>query len=417
MNMLRVSAIVTAGRVLLSMALVSVVPAGAAAQNVGAGALTASLADTEPVSGVFNWGAVKLAPGLVVEELGVDLNVFDERDDPKRDWVFRGTPDVSVFSAVRFAKLSAYAGSEMAYYHKYKDERSIGYEYRGRLDLLISRMQPFVGVGETRSRERPNGEIDTRADRKEQELSGGFAFALGPHQLIYGAASLYRSQFFNALEEGIELSTALNHDRTMYSLGLQTALTPLATLTLYAGVGKDEFESMELRNSESRQITASLRIGAEAVVSGTVAVSYVDTKAVDPAIDPFSGLSVQAGIAYPFLEIGRLSGSFNRGQQYSFDFGEAYYIETTGLLAYTHRLFGEVDAQVRWSKSWFDYGFREGSPARQDKLETAGASLGYNLRNRTRVSLNYETARRRSPAFETRNYDRRRVFLSWMYAF
>jgi len=415
--MLRVSAIATVGRVLICMALVSFVPAGAGAQNVGTGPLTATLADTEPVSGVLDWGLIKLAPGLVIDELGVDSNVFDERDNPKRDWVFRGTPDLSMFSAVRFAKLSAYAGSEMAYYHKYKDERSIGYEYRARLDLLISRMQPFVGVGETRSRERPNGEIDTRADRKEQELSGGFAFALGPHQLLYGAASRYRSHFFNAVEEGIELSTALNHDRTRYSLGLKTDLTPLASLTLFAGLEEDEFESLEIRNTENRMVTASLRIGAEAVVSGTVAVSYLETRPVDPLIEAFSGVTVQAGIAYPFLEIGRLSGSYNRGVQYSFDAAEAYYIENTGLLAYTHRLFGEIDAQVRASKSWFDYGFREGSPARQDTLESAGASLGYNLRNRTRVSLNYELSRRRSPAFEERNYDRRRVFLSWMYAF
>lgn len=415
--MLRVSAIVTVGRVLICMALVNVAPPAADAQNVGTGPLTATLADTEPVSGVFDWGLVKVAPGLVVEELGVDSNVFDERDNPKRDWVFRGTPDVSLFSAIRFAKLSAYAGSELAYYKDFKDERSVGYEYRGRLDLLISRMQPFFGGGETRSRERPNGEIDTRADRKEQELSGGFAFALGPHQLIYGAASRYRSQFFNAVEEGVELSTALNHDRTRYSLGLKTDLTPLASLTLFAGLEEDEFESLEIRNSENRMVTASLRIGAEAVVSGTMAVSYMETKPVDPLIESFSGVTVQAGLSYPFLEIGRLSGSFNRGLQYSFDAAEAYYMENSATLAYTHRLFGEVDAQVRGSKSWFDYGYREGSPARQDTLESAGASLGYNLRNRTRVSLNYELSRRRSPAFEERNYDRRRVFLSWMYAF
>jgi len=415
--MMRLSAIVTVGRVLTCMALVSVLPERAVAQNVGAGPLTTTLADTEPVSGVFDWGAVKVAPGLVVDELGVDYNVFDERDNPKRDWVFRGTPDVSMFSAVRFAKLSAYAGSELAYYKKYKDERSVGYEYRARLDLLISRMQPFFGGGETRSRERPNGEIDTRADRKEQELGGGFAFALGPHQLVYGAASRYRSHFFNALEEGIELSTALNHDTTRYSLGVKTDLTPLTSLTVFAGLEEDEFESLEIRNSENRMITASLRFGAEAVVSGTIGVTYMETKPVDPQVEPFSGVLMQAGLAYPFMEIGRFSGAFNRGLQYSFDANEAYYIENSGSLAYTHRLFGEVDAQVRASKSWFDYGFREGLPARQDTLEAAGVSLGYNLRNRTRISLNYELSRRRSPAFEERNYDRRRVFLSWVYAF
>ena len=85
--------------------------------------------------------------------------------------------------------------------------------------------------------------------------------------------------------------------------------------------------------------------------------------------------------------------------------------------SYTHRLFGAVDPQVRGSRSLFDYGFREGALDKQDTLDLASGGLGYNLRNRTRVSLNYEFSRRRSPALAERNYDRRRIFTSWTYAF
>ncbi len=415
--MVRDSGFIHVCRVLICMSLCIAGPRLVAAQNVGAGPLTDTLAATEPTSGVFNWGAVKLAPGLVVEELGWDSNVFDEHDSPKEDYVFRGTPDLSVFSVVRFAKLSLYAGSQLSYYRTYTEERSAGHEYRGRVDLLISRMHPFIGGGETRSRTRPNGEIDTRADRKEQELSGGFAFDLGPHQLVYAAASRYRSKFFNAVEEGVELSTALNHDSNTYSLGVKTDLTPLTSLTVYAAYREDRFETLALRNSDNRALTAELRIGAEAAVSGNVVVTYRDFKPVDPLIERYRGMAVQAGVTYPFLEIGRLSLSVNRDLQYSFDATEAYYVETSGNLAYTHRLFGEVDVQVRGAKSIFDYGYRVGIPARRDSLDAAGASVGYNLRNRTRVAVNYEVSRRRSPVFVERNYDRTRIFLSWAYAF
>ncbi len=403
--------------VLIIMGLCAAVPSLASGQNVGAGPLTSTLTDTEPTSGVFNWGRVKLAPGIVVEELGWDSNVFDERDDPKDDWVFRGTPDVSVFSALRWLTLSAYAGSELSYFHTYEAERSVGYEYRGRVDFLISRMHPFFGGGQTRSRTRPNGEIDTRADREEAELSGGLAFDLGPHQKLYVAASRYRNEYFNAVEDGVELSEALNHDRYNYSIGVKTDLTPLTSLTVSGGYLEDRFESLPIRDSDTRIATAVLRVGAEAAFAGTVSVSYEDFKPVDPELQPFRGVTAEAALAYPFLEIGRLSGSFSHGVEYSFDFTEGYYVETTGTLAYTHRLFGEVDAQIRGSKSWFDYGYRAGSPARQDTLAMAAVSLGYNLRNRTRVAVNYERAERRSPAFEDRNYDRTRVFVSWVYAF
>ena len=74
-----------------------------------------------------------------------------------------------------------------------------------------------------------------------------------------------------------------------------------------------------------------------------------------------------------------------------------------------------IRSEVRVKK--IDYGFREGAVARKDTLDLATGGLGYNLRNRTRVSLNYEYSRRRSPALAERNYDRRRIFTSWTYAF
>ena len=40
-------------------------------------------------------------------------------------------PDVSFFSRLRFVRLSAYAGSELTYFHNYESERSVGYDRRG----------------------------------------------------------------------------------------------------------------------------------------------------------------------------------------------------------------------------------------------------------------------------------------------
>lgn len=404
----------TAGTMLL---MVLALPRAAGAQAYGSGPLTSTLTETEPTAGVFNLGRVKLAPGLTIGELGYDSNVFDEAEDPKEDWVFRGSPDVAIFSMVRFAKLSAHAASNLAYYKTYTSERSVGHDVGARLEMMLSRFRPFIGAGTTRDRTRPNGEIDVRADRRQDELSGGIAFELGPHSLVYGSAVRYRSEFENGTEEGIDLPTTLNHDRSAYSAGVRTDVTPITTLTVSGSLERDEFESLPLRNSENRTINAALRIGAEAAIAGVVTVGYSDTQPVDPLIERFRGFVGQAALTYSFLEIGRLSWTINRGFQYSFDEAEAYYKETTMLLSYTHRILGDVDAQVRGSKSLFDYGFRAGLPARRDTLDSVAGSVGYNLRNRTRISLNYEVARRRSPAFAQRNYDRTRAFITWLYAF
>jgi hypothetical protein len=146
-------------------------------------------------------------------------------------------------------------------------------------------------------------------------------------------------------------------------------------------------------------------------------VGYLDLQPVDPKSKPFRGFTGSAAISYPFLEIGRFSVTAARATEYSFDSTDAYFVENSVMLAYTHRLFGEVDLQLRGGRSIFDYSARVDVPARTDTLDTAAGSLGYNLRNRTRIALNYEINKRRAPELPGRNYDRRRIYLSWLFAF
>lgn len=394
--------------------------AGASAQSsVGSGPLTTTLTDTEPTSGVLNLGRVKVAPGITVQQLGWDDNIFDEPEtaSPKHDYVAEIQPDISVFSLLRFVRISAYAGSGISYYQKFEDERSIGYDGRARVDVLLSRIRPFFGYGETKKRGRPNGEIDVRVNKVDKEASGGVAFDLSPHAVVYGAAYQARHKFDEAFEEGVNLADALTRDSYNYEGGLRTDLTPLLSIQMIGAYREDRFPADASRNSIGKSGTVTFRVAPEAVFTGVVTAGYHDIRYADPGVKPFRGLQGSAALTYPFLEIGRLSLTARRGVEYSFDAVEAYYLENSLALTYTHRLFGEVDLQGRATRSKFDYSARPTEPAHVDTLDAAGGSVGYNLRNRTRIGLNYEYSRRRSPAFELRNYQRRRIFVSWLFAF
>lgn len=384
---------------------------------VGSGPLTSALADAEPTVGVLELGFLKLAPGIQVREIGYDWNVFDDAEDPKEDFVAAATPDVAAYLRLRFVRLSGYGGIEFVYYDTYESERSRGHIGRGRVDLLLSRLRPFVAGASLKTRTRPNGEIDVRADRRENEVSGGVAFDWSPTGVIYGAASRLTTEFVGAFEDGVSLDQSLNRDAYDYSLGVRTDLTPLTSLTIQGALRQDRFVSEPLRNSDTGSALATLTFAPQAVVNGTATVGYRYMDAVDPLVEPYRGLTVQAGIGYALLEQGRFNFGVNYGFDYSFDVQEAYYVETTVTLGYTQRLFGEFDAHVRGAHSTFDYGHREGSSPHVDELDVAATGLGYNLRNRTRIALNYEFARRRSPEIADRNYNRHRVFLSWTYAF
>ncbi len=395
-------------------------PEGASAQDaVGAGPLTSMLVDSEPTVGVLSVGPVRFAPGLTIREIGWDDNVFDEPESafPKEDWVATALPDVSAYTRLRFVRIAAYAAGELMYYNTYESERNVGHQLRGRADVLLSRIRPFVGGGTLETRERPNGEIDTRADRQEDEVSGGVAFDLSDHSLIYGAAYLAGITYENAFEDGVDLNQALTRDGQNYEAGMKTALTPLLTMQLSASYREDIFTFEPIRNSQNWFGTATFDFAPDAVVAGTVVASYRDVKFSDPGIEPFRGLVGSATLRYSFLEIGRLSAALSRGVEYSFDVEEAYYLEQSLRLAYTHRLSTDVDLQVTGSRATFDYDARATLPAHTDTTDTAGGSVGYNFPNRTRIALNYEYTRRRSPALAERNYQRRRAFLSWQYAF
>jgi hypothetical protein len=373
----------------------------------------------EPTTGVLEIGPLKVAPGVTVREIGYDDNVFDEAESesPKDDFVAAVTPDVSFFSRLRFVRLSAYAGSELTYYHEYETERSVGYSGRARVDVLLSRVRPFFGLGQTRTRTRPNGEVDVRADRIEDEVSAGLAFDLSPHSLLYGSTAISSSEYEQALQDGVDLSQTLSREATTHQLGLKTDLTPLLSVQLYGSYQEDNFQKEPIRNAKGAAGTAAFRFAPEAVVTGLVNVSYRNIEYADPGVKPFRGVVGSVALTYPLLEIGRLTGSYHRGVEYSFDTVDAYYVENSGTLIYAQRLFGEIDLQGKIGRSMFNYSARAAEPTHTDTLDTVAGSLGYNLRNRTRIALSYEHARRRSPAFAERNYQRRRVFLSWLFAF
>lgn len=397
-----------------------VVTGGGSTGGVGSGPLTGSLSATPPTSALFDFSWLKLSPGVTIHSLGHDSNVFNERDTPEEDNGVQGTLDLSMFGATRWAQIAAYVGSDLTYFQAHRDERSRGYQYRARIDTILSRFRPYVGAGITKHRERPNGEIDTRTDREEQEVSGGVAFELGPYQQIYAGATKYNVAYLDAFEDGVVLATSLNHGSTGYTLGVKTDLTPITAVVVSGAYQKDRFEGAPLRNSASMMADASLRMGAEAAVSGVATVGYRLLNPKDPLVKRHSGATASLSLTYPFLEIGRLSWSLNRNLEYSFDEAEAYYEETSVQLSYTQRLIRNMDAQVRGAHSRFNYNGRVDEPQSVkhiDRLDTLGGSVGYRLRNQTRIAVNYEYSRRRSPAFADRNYVREQIYLSWLYGF
>jgi Putative beta-barrel porin 2 len=376
--------------------------------------------DADPTQFAFRLGPVLLTPGLQVDELGVDNNVFRESVDPKQDWVVAASPDLNVYVRMRFIRFTMFTAANFRYYFEYESERSVGQQLRGRLDFLLSRLKPYVSASRTNSFDRPNKEIDARAEHLMPQLAGGFYFEWSPTTNFYVDVTRDEMQYRSGETfDGVNLDEALDSRTYRYSGGLVTSVTPLTTISVSGNYEETEFRYDPLRNTTSRGGQVGFTFGPEAVMRGSLTLGYRDFRPVDPTVEPYQGITANGNISIPVRDLGTLALMVFRDTQYSFDEAQAYYVDTTGQLTYTQRVFGPFDLQVQGSYGELDYGRTADQAPKTERLYTYGGGVGYNLQDRSRFGLNIEWLERETslPSDTDRNYTNRRLFGSWTYRF
>lgn len=374
--------------------------------------------DVDPTTFAFRAGPVLFTPGLRIQELGVDDNVFQDPANPKRDYVVAFAPDLNVFTRTRFARVNLTSAADFRYYTKYESERSVGRQARARVDFLLSRIKPYVAAGLFNSFDRPNREIDARAEHLMADRTGGVYFEWSPQTHFFVDATQSKVDYRRGeVFRGVALDEALNMVTDTYSGGMVTAMTPLTMLTLRAGYGETRFRLKPIRNSFSR--TASVRVffGPEAVLRGEVDVGYKDFRTHEPRVQPYRGFVTTLRITAPVRDRGSFVLTGTRDVQFSYDEGQAYFVASDATATYTQRVFRALDVQAVAGRAWDDYGHREGLEPMAERIETYSGGVGYNLRDQSRLGVNYEYQRRVSTGEAGRAYIRRRVFTSWTYSF
>ena len=124
-------------------------------------------------------------------------------------------------------------------------------------------------------------------------------------------------------------------------------------MQLYASYQEDASSSNRFATPRAGLDTATFRFAPDAVVPAlvTIVVSRHELQSIPKCqAVPRPGRHAIADLSRSWKSAGS-SVALTRGVEYSFDTPEAYYVEQSATLAYTHRLFGEVDAQVRGSRA------------------------------------------------------------------
>ena len=358
-------------------------------------------------------GPIGLAPSVSITDVGIDSNVFNDTENPQRDFSATIVPRLLARLRMRRLFFSYGSASDLVYFHKFKSERSANTSTDVRLDADLGRLQPFVLAGWLATKQRMNAELDKRAPRTQRTLGAGTRLLVASRTAIIATARRQEVAFDPNVEfRGVELAHTLNSRSDSGEIAVQLVLTPLTTFGVAASVQQDRFDHSPERNADTFRILPAFQFDPTSLLRGTVAVGYRKFRPLSPELPDYSGLLVQTTVGYTLLGRMRFDLDVQRDVQYSYEETEPYYLATGGRLTVTQQLFGSLDVQALGGRQTLSYRAAGVDGAtRRDTAELVGAGLGYRIRDNTRLAVNWEYSRRQS-ALNQRQYEKRRVLAS-----
>ncbi|MGE5814806.1 MAG: outer membrane beta-barrel protein [Acidobacteriota bacterium] len=374
-------------------------------------------------------GPFYITPGLVLRDLGVDTNVFNEPDDPKSDFTFTLGPKADVFVPVAHTLLlQCPVGVDFVYYQKYSSERSMNPRFAPRATIFLNRLSFFGEGSYLRTRQRPNYEIDARSLRVEKWYGGGIGYQFSPKVGI--EVSARRTDVEYDPEEiflNVSLQQVLNRKSDTYTGTIKYAVTPLTTIVFKADTTQDRFIYSHERDADTLRILPGVEFNARALISGSayLGVRHFNTKS--DALEDFKGMVGSATLGYTLL--GRTTFTFTaeRDVTYSYERFQPYFLINSYGLTIRHRLAGKFDVMAGAAR--YQYKYRNlvdpalGAPAtllegqRIDLTHNYSGSVGYYLGPDVRLGFGTTYFQRESNYSNRREYTGFRTGVSLNYGF
>ena len=382
---------------------------------IGAGVASGGQPPDAPPPGTLTLGPVRITPGLLLKDMGVDNNVFNEPVDPKHDVTFTLTPRADVRFRMRRLHLGLTTSTDYVYYRTYESERGTNTYVSGRAEFDLGTLKPYVSATALNSQNRINAEVDARARHRDVVYAGGLTFKIASRTSVVLNGS-QGSVAYEPDEEfrGISLDESLNGTRRTIDGGLAIALTPLTTFSMTLARERQRFAFSPGRDADAWRVSPAFIFSPTGLLSGSASVGFRQFHTRSPDLPDYSGVVSAVSVAATIYDRHQVVGAFNRDVQYSYDTATAYYLGTGGSVTWTMLIAGPIDIRGTAGRTLMDYSVSGVSEGR-DTTTTYGGGLGYRFSNHARVGVNAEWSRRASTRSADRNYRNNRIFagLTW----
>jgi len=363
-------------------------------------------------------GPLWLKPTLSLTNVGIDTNLFNEAKiaEPRQDVAVTFVPQTEILMRMGRTWMTGNVRQDLIWFRDYRDQRSANGSYRGGWYIPLTRLSILAEGGYTRSRERPNYEIDLRAPRQERLGAVTTELRTGSRTYI-GARGWWRVVQFAGGEffGGQDLREELDRTRTIGTATFRHELTPMTSLSVEASLSRDRFAYSPDRDAEAAQVVAGLRFDPTALIKGHALVGYQRFAWNGSDIPEYRGPTVTASLSYVARTSTRLTMDALRDVEPSFDPNLPYYVQTGLSTTLAQRLVGPVDVQARVGVRTLDYRARAAGlvpqAPRRDRVTLFGGGIGYRLTRSMRVAADIEAQRRAAPVL-LRSYQGERFGLS-----
>ena len=369
---------------------------------------TAQQTDDPSEGARFRWGPIRFTPTLEITNFGRDSNVFNEAENPKDDFTTAIGPAVQIWMRPFRSRLNVTTGGQYLFFNKYEDQRAWNTRNELRWEVPLARLTPFVGGTYVNSRDRQGFEIDSRARRLDRGFTGGTGLR------ISGKTSFVLSHRRSDIEYddretffGARLARELNRVEEASTLQFRYALTPLTTFVADTEVGRDRFDSANVRDSDSVRVMSGFELKPAALISGSVFVGFRRFNPVSDALADYSG--VVAAVKAMYLRSStRYDVQVDRDIQYSFRATNPYYALLNTGLKVTQRVTQRWELVAQGSIQRLAYRalagaangpLATGTPREQDRVDRGsevGGGIGFRMNESVRLGFDVRHGTRRS---------------------
>ena len=381
---------------------------------------TAHAQDDDPVETArVQAGPFGLTPTIALTNLGVDSNVFNTFEDPKKDFTFTVSPGLDLFFRAGPSRLEVNSRADLVYFHEYSSERSLDGDFDGRWEIRWNRLTPWVAAGYSSGRQRVGYEIDVRSRREIKDYAAGVELRVASKTRIAGSAQ--RTGYWydaDAIFFDTHLQDVLNRETDTVGLQYRQQLTPLTTFVVHGEQMRDTFEFSPDRDSESTRVLTGFDLGDQALIAGRGRIGYRQYTNVSGAVEDFTGIVASYGVAMTLAGRTRIEVAGQRDINHSYELAYPYYVLTGATVAGTPRLTNKWDIQGRLGLQRLAYRAADNVPGalsgRSDNFRLFGGGIGYHLGREIRLGVNVDRQRRTSP-LHSRDYDGYRIGTSITY--